>query len=171
MNWSWVYVTRPKTLVASFFPVLTGGLSIDLFSNLKALLSFFLCMLFALLVQIGTNMSNDYYDALRGTDFNRSNAPSRMVAKGILSSCQVYKISICCLFSAFVVGCFTLVISGATLWFIPFGLLCIFLAYAYTGGAFPISYNGLGDIFVILFFGFGAVEGTRIIVSSTLNTL
>lgn len=165
MNTAWITATRPKTLVASILPVCLGISSIDPSITKNIWIPALLCLIFALLVQVGTNLANDYYDALRGTDYFRTNAPSRMVAEGILSPQAVLKASIWILSTAFIVGFFAVFLSDASPWFLPFGLVCIFLAYAYTGGAFPIAYNGLGDIFVILFFGFGAVEGTRILLS------
>ena len=92
-----------------------------------------------------------------------------MVAEGVLLPKAVLKASIFILIVAFFVGSLVVLLSNASTWFIPFGLVCIFLAYAYTGGSFPIAYNGLGDVFVVLFFGFGAIEGTRIVLSSAVN--
>jgi 1,4-dihydroxy-2-naphthoate octaprenyltransferase len=167
---AWISAIRPKTLVASILPVCLSISSFDPSIIGNILIPGLLCLLFALLVQVGTNLANDYYDAKKGTDYFRSNAPTRMVSEGFLSPQSVLRASFYILSAAFLVGFLTVLISDATRWFLPFGLLCIFLAYAYTGGSFPIAYNGLGDVFVVLFFGFGAVEGTSILLSYAANT-
>lgn len=169
MNTAWVKAIRPKTLVASILPVCLSISSFEPVIISNTWIPALLCLIFALLVQVGTNLSNDYYDALRGTDYFRTNAPSRMVAEGVLSEKAVFKASIFVLIMAFVVGSCAVILSDASPWFLLFGLVCIFLAYAYTGGSFPIAYNGLGDVFVVLFFGFGAVEGTRILLSHAVG--
>lgn len=166
---AWLSAIRPRTLVASILPVCLGASSFEFSLVEFPWTCFGLCMAFAMLVQVGTNLANDYYDGVRGTDCDRSNAPSRMVAGGVLSSKAVITAATIILLSAFCVGCFAWRMSEVSPWFLPFGVLCAFLAYAYTGGPFPLAYNGLGDLFVILFFGFGAVEGTRMILSSAIN--
>ena len=164
----WFSVTRPKTLIASIVPVSVAGSTLNIGSNAFPWVCFLCCLLFSILVQIGTNLANDYFDGVRGTDDYRNNAPKRMVADGLLLPIHVISAATVILFFAFFVGCAALWISQSSPLFLVFGLVCIFLAIGYTGGPFPLAYNGLGDIFVILFFGFGAMEGTKFILSSAL---
>lgn len=164
----WFSITRPKTLIASIVPVSVAGATMNVGSHAFPWVCFLFCMLFAILVQIGTNLANDYFDGVRGTDDYRCNAPKRMVAGGLLSPIHVIFATTVILVLAFCVGCAALWVSQSSPLFLVFGLICIFLAIGYTGGPFPLAYNGLGDVFVILFFGFGAMEGTKFILSSAL---
>ena len=166
----WVKAARPQTLIASVAPV---SLAAGHFNDSAEILPYNVlggCLLFAVLVQIGTNYFNDYLDCLKGADQNRSLGPLRMVAAGKILAKNMRNVAIAILLCAFLVGLVTLLLSSAPLWFLPLGLLCIFLAYGYTGGPYPLAYNGLGDIFVIIFFGIVAFEGTNIMLSSYANT-
>ena len=165
----WVAAVRMKTLVASVAPVLVGAsLPANAYVQLQ-ILPLLGCIFFAVFLQIGTNFANDYYDFLRGADQDRKLGPKRFVAAGIISSKSMYVAYRIAFLLAFLIGVFTCWVAGVSLWFFPFGILCIFCGYLYTGGPIPLAYNGLGDIFVVLFFGFGAVEGTNILMSQAHN--
>ena len=165
----WVASIRIKTLVASIAPVLVGA-SLPAISYYQFQLTPLLgCLFFAVLLQIGTNFANDYYDFLKGADRDRKLGPKRFVAAGIISPKSMFVAFWITFLLAFLTGVFTLWVAGVSLWFLPFGLLCICCGYLYTGGPFPLAYNGLGDIFVVLFFGFGAVEGTNLLMSEAHN--
>jgi len=161
----WLGAVRLKTLVASVAAVLVGAsLSFERYEpiQLQPLLG---CLFFAIFLQIGTNFANDYYDFLRGADRDRKLGPKRFVAAGIISPQSMFFAYLAAFLLAFLTGVFTLWSAGVSFWFFPFGLLCICCGYLYTGGPFPFAYNGLGDLFVILFFGFGAVEGTHLLMA------
>lgn len=151
---AWLLATRPKTLAAGSVPVFTASAlayKVGGFQATPALL----CLLFALLAQIASNFSNDYFDYIKKTDNDDRLGPARAVASGWISPRHmlygtVVVISIAC---AFGLG---LIYYGG--WpMIVVGLVCVLSLLAYTAGPFPLSYNGLGDVFVLVFFGWVAV--------------
>lgn len=151
---------RPKTLVAAGVGVLVGasfGLNP---SSLGSWLTLLGCLLFATLIQVATNFYNEYYDFLRGADENRELAPVRLVASGLISPLKIRNFANFLMGFAFLVGGLTVLYAQASWLYLPFGMICIASGYGYTGGPFPLAYRGLGDVFVILFFGLGSVLGT-----------
>jgi 1,4-dihydroxy-2-naphthoate octaprenyltransferase len=151
---------RPKTLVAAGVGVLVGasfGLNP---SSLGSWLTFLGCLLFATLIQVATNFYNEYYDFLSGADENRELAPVRLVASGMISPLKIRNFANFLMGFAFLVGGLTVLYAQASWLYLPFGMICIASGYCYTGGPFPLAYRGLGDVFVILFFGLGSVLGT-----------
>ncbi len=165
----WVKALRLKTLVVSIAAV-TIGLSLTLNRVDEFPLVIFVgCLVFAIFVQVGTNFTNDYFDFINGADSNRYLGPDRVVASGFLPPSKIkdaYRFSF---LMALVVGASLVLHINASLWFFPFGILCITAGYCYTGGPYPFAYNGLGDIFVVLFFGFGAVEGTNLLICQSVG--
>lgn len=165
----WVEALRLKTLLVSIAAV-TAGMSVTLDHVVE--FPFFLylgCLGFAILVQIGTNFTNDYFDFINGADLKRELGPDRVITSGFLSSSRVKNAYRFSFILAFIVGTCLVLHAGLSLWFFPFGVLCIVAGYCYTGGPYPFAYNGLGDIFVILFFGFGAVEGTNLLICHSVG--
>lgn len=164
----WVKACRPKTLIASVTPIVVGAENFLVRSDLNNLSILILlgCFLFLGLVQIATNLANDYFDSKSGADLYRKNAPDRYVSSGILDGKVVMTVVVILLILSFLIGTLTLFLAKASLWFVPLGLICIALSVLYTGGPYPLAYNGLGDIFVVLFFGFVAVEGTSYFLST-----
>jgi 1,4-dihydroxy-2-naphthoate octaprenyltransferase len=166
--WIWVKACRPKTLIASVAPIMVGAENFLVKSDLNKLSILIIlgCFLFLGLVQIATNLANDYFDSKSGADLYRKNAPDRYVSSGILDGKVVLTVVVILLILSFLIGTLTLFLAKASLWFVPLGLICIALSVLYTGGPYPLAYNGLGDIFVVLFFGFVAVEGTSYFLST-----
>ena len=161
---AWISATRPKTLVASFIPVMIGAsLAFSVHHEINHFL-LFLCFSFSLMVQIGTNLANDYFDFIRGSDRNRVLAPTRAVASGLLRPNHVRNAAYLFLGISFAVGIVIYNISNGPHSLFWIGLACISCAVVYTGGPFPLAYNGLGDLFVILFYGFIAVEATHFVL-------
>ena len=117
-------------------------------------------------LQISTNLANDYFDCKKGADDNRENAPERYVSSGKIDGKQILVVVCGMLILAFFVGVITLIFSSASLWFLPLGIICISLSLLYTAGPYPLAYNGLGDLCVIIFYGFVAVEGTNFFLCS-----
>lgn len=150
MNAVWFQAMRPKTLPAAAVPVCVataqafhaGG-----FEWIPALV----CLVFALLIQVGANFANDYYDGIRGTDSQGRLGPRRAVASGLIAPKAMLRATCQVLGAAFLVGLILTFYGGW--WLVAVGLLCVLLAFAYTGGPFPLAYLGLGDVFVVLFFG------------------
>ncbi|HAF58950.1 MAG TPA: 1,4-dihydroxy-2-naphthoate octaprenyltransferase [Opitutae bacterium] len=164
----WVKVSRPKTLIASVAPILVAvkNFSDNHEVNDLSLIVLLGCLSFITLVQISTNLANDYFDWKRGADRFRGNAPERLVTTGKIEGKKVLTVVFILLILSFLVGVVTLYISSSSIWFLPLGVLCIALAILYTAGPYPLAYNGLGDLFVVLFFGLVAVEGTNYFLSS-----
>jgi 1,4-dihydroxy-2-naphthoate octaprenyltransferase len=149
---------RPKTLPAAIVPVWVGCvLAWKLTGNFHPGLA--LCTLGgAIAIQIATNFFNDAIDSGKGADTARRLGPMRVTATGLLSARAVYAWAIGFLTLALACG---VVLYQARGWpMVAIGLPSLFLAYGYTGGPFPLAYRGMGELFVILFFGFIAVAGT-----------
>jgi len=154
---AWVLAARPRTLTAAAAPVLLGtGLAVgkDAFSPLPALAA----LLGALLIQIGTNLANDYYDHVRGGDTEERVGPTRVTQAGLIPPETVRNATYLVLGVALLLGVYLVRVGGWPIVFI--GLASLVCAVAYTGGPFPLAYHGLGDLFVFLFFGLAAVGGT-----------
>jgi 1,4-dihydroxy-2-naphthoate octaprenyltransferase len=167
----WIQATRPKTLVASLVPIYVALQLFlqDVSLDQKACVLTLACLVFIISLQISTNLANDFYDAKSGADANRKNAPERLVSSGKLSPILVINVAIGLLIFSFCIGVFIVLYSDSSFLLFPLGIICILLALIYTGGPFPLAYNGLGDVFVILFFGMVAVEVTKYVLCSASN--
>jgi 1,4-dihydroxy-2-naphthoate polyprenyltransferase len=154
----WLLAARPKTLSAAVVPVLIGS---ALAAHEPTAITWwvFACALFgALLIQIGTNFINDALDFKKGADTGERLGPLRVTAAGLLSADAVMQGAWVSLILAALCGIPLLFRGGWPM--LVVGLASIAAAYAYTGGPYPLAYHGLGEVFVILFFGFVAVGGT-----------
>lgn len=154
---TWVEATRPRTLPAAVSPVLVASaLALrDGGFNAPAALS---CLVFALLIQIGTNFANDYYDFIKGADTAERVGPRRAVASGLIAAAVMKRVMIAVFAVAFVAGLGLLNYGGWPL--LVIGVASVACGIAYTGGPYPLGYNGLGDLFVFVFFGLVAVGAT-----------
>ena len=165
----WIRASRPKTLLASLVPVFIGSV---LAYSKHGIIGFqipMLCFLFSLLVQIGTNFANDYFDYVKGGDTQSRIGPDRMVQSGVIQPRKMLMASILISFLALLVGLILFGSAEVHSGVLPLGIVCILCAFFYTGGPYPIAYNALGDLFVILFFGFVAVILTEYFISSSLG--
>ncbi len=163
----WLLAFRFKTLTAAFVPVLVGtclSLSFQTFSgywiSLFALLS-------AFSIQIATNLLNDAIDFKKGADTDTRVGPKRVTQQGWLSERQVWAMGLFFLILAVTLGVPLVVRGGVPI--VLLGAVSLFLAYGYTGGPFPLAYLGLGDLFVVLFFGLFAVGGTYFLQALQIN--
>lgn len=150
--------TRPKTLPAAIVPVWAGCvLAWKLTGRFDLLLA--LCTVGgAIFIQIATNLFNDAIDAAKGADTERRTGPQRVTASGLLSRRAVMTGGGVFLLLAFACG---IVLYQAAGWpIIAIGVPSLYLAYGYTGGPFPLAYRGMGELFVVAFFGLVAVTGT-----------
>ncbi len=153
----WVLASRPRTLTAALTPVAVGSAlayaagSFRLSAALAALLA-------ALLIQVGTNLHNDVADFERGADAGDRLGPLRVTQAGLLSPRQVRAGALAAFAAAGAAGLYLTWLVGWPVLII--GLASIAAGLAYTAGPWPLAYNGLGDLFVMLFFGFVAVGGT-----------
>jgi 1,4-dihydroxy-2-naphthoate octaprenyltransferase len=163
---SWLLASRPKTLPAAASPVIVGtavAINEDAFRLGPALAA----LLAALLIQIGTNLANDLFDFHRGADAGERLGPVRVTQAGLLKPAQVAMGTALTFGLAALVGLYLITVGGWPI--LVIGLLSIFSGVAYTGGPFPLGYNGLGDLFVFLFFGFAAVCGTYYVQAGAIS--
>ncbi|MCF6285727.1 MAG: 1,4-dihydroxy-2-naphthoate polyprenyltransferase, partial [Candidatus Hydrogenedentes bacterium] len=163
----WLLAARPKTLAAGLTPVLIGTAmaaaagSFHLASALCAALG-------ALLIQIGTNFANDYFDFVKGTDTEERVGPKRATQAGLVSPKTMLIATIIVFALSFVPGAYLIVRGG---WpFLAIGVVSVICGILYTGGPYPLGYLGLGDLFVLVFFGPVAVGGTYYVQALTLPT-
>jgi 1,4-dihydroxy-2-naphthoate octaprenyltransferase len=154
----WIQAFRPKTLTAAVVPVLVG--SAVAFREIGPIHQriTLLALLGALFIQIATNLFNDAIDFKKGADRETRIGPQRATQMGWLTGAQVMRMAFIFLLLAVACGV-PLVLRGGEV-IVAIGLVSVLMAYAYTGGPFPLAYLGLGDLFVILFFGLVAVGGT-----------
>ncbi|MDX1494640.1 MAG: 1,4-dihydroxy-2-naphthoate polyprenyltransferase [Longimicrobiales bacterium] len=154
---AWVMASRPKTLTAAIAPVLVGT-GLAAFHGRQSLGPALAALVGAVLIQIGTNLANDYYDFVRGGDTDDRVGPVRVTQAGILSPEVVKRGMVVVLAAAMVVGVYLVYVGGWPVVWI--GLASVACAVLYTGGPYPLAYHGLGDVFVFVFFGLIAVGGT-----------
>ncbi|MDA7757992.1 1,4-dihydroxy-2-naphthoate octaprenyltransferase [Opitutales bacterium] len=160
----WLLATRPKTLVASILPVTAGFLLAYEKSKNVSIFMGFLCLIYCVFIQVGTNFANDYFDFIKGADDKRINAPKRMVSAGLVQPKVMLLATLLVFILGFVVGIVVMELVGGSRYLLVIGLLSLICGVGYTGGPYPLAYNGLGDIFVILFFGLVGVEATHYIL-------
>lgn len=148
---SWILATRPKTLTASAVPVLVAtGLAFTVSPQLNLWISLF-ALLSSFCIQIGTNFINDALDFKKGADTAARLGPVRVTQSGLLSMQQVHLAGLL-FFGLAIVFAVPLILRGG--WPIAFLMsLSVVCGYGYTGGPKPLAYSGLGDLFVLLFFG------------------
>src|ERR1700722_13267145 len=146
----WVQAARPRTLILSASPVIIGTLLALSAGPIK--LSLFLFTLFtAVAIQIGTNLANDYFDFIKGSDTSARKGPTRVTQAGLVAPDAVKRAFIIVFSVAALLGLFLIWEGG-----ILFALLLavsILLGIIYTAGPFSLAYLGIGDFFVLLFFG------------------
>ncbi|HXB15059.1 MAG TPA: 1,4-dihydroxy-2-naphthoate polyprenyltransferase [Solirubrobacteraceae bacterium] len=153
----WLMAARPRTLPAAIAPVLVGT-SLALGNGTFHPLAFLAALLGAIFIQVGTNLSNDYSDARRGADTEDRLGPVRVTAGGLVPPRQVliatyvtFGLAVCC-------GIYLIAVAGWAL--LAVGAASILAGVLYTGGPRPYGYEGLGELFVFLFFGIVAVVGS-----------
>jgi len=154
---AWILASRPPTLVAAVVPVLIGAACAAALSGFRwgptlgALLA-------ALWLQIGANFSNDLFDFEKGADTGERLGPTRAVQAGLLTPAAMRRGTAVAFAAAALCGLYLTWVGGWPM--LVLGVAAILSALAYTAGPYPLGYHGLGDLFVLLFFGFAAVCGT-----------
>lgn len=163
---TWLQAIRPKTLTAAIAPVLIGT-AMAFGDGVAHFSSAFLCLLAALSIQIGTNLANDYFDFVQGADTPDRIGPKRVTQSGLIAPSTV-KLSfiLTFIFSAFI--CLLLFKRGGFP-IVLIGVLSIASGIFYTAGKKALGYIGLGDLFVLVFFGPVAVGGTYYVQSYEMN--
>jgi len=164
---AWVLAARPATLPAAVVPVLVGTAAGE--RGLARPLAFLAALVAALLIQIGTNFANDYFDFQKGADTATRLGPRRVTQTGLISPSQVLVATVITFGLAALIGCYLILVGG---WPIAVaGVLSILAGVAYTGGPWPLGYHGLGDVFVFLFFGVIAVVGSAYLQTGSITLL
>ena len=153
----WLMAARPRTLPAAVAPVLVGT-ALAATEGTFRVLTFVAAMLGALFIQVGTNLSNDYSDARRGADTEDRLGPVRVTAGGLVPPRQVLVATYVAFGLAVLAGAYLIATSGWELLLV--GAASILAGVLYTGGPRPYGYEGLGEVFVFLFFGVVAVTGS-----------
>jgi len=153
----WLLAARPKTLAAAVTPVLVGTALACVDARVQWP-PFVFALLGAVFIQIGTNYVNDALDFKKGADTHTRLGPLRVTQAGLLDADAVLRGAYVCFGIAALCG-IPLILKGG--WPIAIvGVASILAAYAYTGGPYPLAYHGLGELFVMIFFGFTAVCGS-----------
>jgi 1,4-dihydroxy-2-naphthoate octaprenyltransferase len=161
----WALAARPRTLPAAIAPVLVGtALAID-YDQFKPL-AFVAALIGSIFIQIGTNLSNDYSDARRGADTEDRLGPVRVTAGGLMPPRRVLIGTYVAFGIAVLAGLYLVAITGPEL--LVVGIASIAAGVLYTGGPRPYGYEGLGELFVFLFFGVVAVVGSYYVQAQEL---
>jgi 1,4-dihydroxy-2-naphthoate polyprenyltransferase len=157
---AWVIAARPPTLSAAVVPVAVGTACAAAAGGLNPATAL-AALGGALLLQIAANFANDVFDYEKGADTAERLGPVRAVQAGLLTPASVRRGLLLVLALALLVGVYLTVVAGPVV--VAIGLTSMAAAVAYTGGPYPLGYHGLGDVFVMLFFGFVAVMGTAFV--------
>jgi 1,4-dihydroxy-2-naphthoate octaprenyltransferase len=163
---SWILAARPRTLSLSVAPVLVGTALAWAAERQLRWSAVPAALLSSMLVQLGTNLHNDAADARRGGDGPGRVGPPRATASGLLDGEAVSRAAYACLAAAAFVGIYLIWLGGWPIFVL--GIAAILSAVAYSGGPFPVAYTPLGEVFVVAFFGLGAVGGTYWLCCGTL---
>jgi 1,4-dihydroxy-2-naphthoate polyprenyltransferase len=180
----WAMAARPRTLPAAIAPVLVGTaaayywsskdetvypLCLDCAPELSGWLPFFAALLGSILIQIGTNLANDYSDAKRGADTADRLGPVRVTSSGLLAPKRVLHATWIAFALASLCGIYLATVAGPEI--LAVGVISILAGVLYTGGPRPYGYAGMGELFVFLFFGLVAVNGSYYVQLEQLHEL
>ncbi|MDP2301480.1 MAG: 1,4-dihydroxy-2-naphthoate polyprenyltransferase [Ignavibacteria bacterium] len=164
----WIMASRPKTLLAAFVPVIVGS-SLAFMQGSFQPIAAFVALLCALLIQIATNFTNDLYDFLKGADNKKRVGPVRVLNAGLVTPEKMKFAIYLTFFMAFVLGLYLVYLTGTIILIV--GIVSIIAGLAYTAGPYPLAYNGLGDIFVFVFFGVVGTVGTYYVQVQEISAL
>lgn len=163
---AWFLAARPKTLPASVAGVAVGW-GMALADGRFRLLPALACLAGGLLLQIASNVANDYFDHVRGIDTPDRRGPVRVTQSGLLAPREVRNGLILVIALAFVVGVYLAAVGGWPI--VVVGVASILSLLAYSSGPFPLASHGLGDLFAFLFFGVVAVTGTYYVQAGAVD--
>lgn len=162
----WLLAARPKTLPAAAAPVLIGT-ALAKASGGMHLLSALAALFGAIMIQIGTNFANDYFDSVKGADSADRVGPTRVTQAGMVTPAQIKRAIAISFALAFLAGIYLVFRGGWPI--VAIGLFSILFGLLYTGGPFPLGYHGLGELFVLIFFGPVAVGGTYFVQTGAIT--
>jgi 1,4-dihydroxy-2-naphthoate octaprenyltransferase len=166
----WLMAARPRTLPAAIAPVLVGtAAAIEVAGELPRVGAFFAALIGSIFIQIGTNLANDYSDAKRGADTVDRLGPVRVTAAGLVAPRSVLIATWVAFGVAVACGIYLAIVAGPVI--LAVGVASILAGVLYTGGPRPYGYAGLGELFVFLFFGLVAVNGSYYVQLEELDWL
>ncbi len=160
---AWFLAARPKTLTAAMIPVVIAWAMAYADGNYKWFPAV-ACCVFAGLMQIASNLINDLYDFLKGSDREDRLGPKRATAQGWITPTAMRVGIIVVVTAACVMGC--LLVKTAGIWLVALGGACVVFAFLYTT---LLSYLGLGDLLVLVFFGLVPVTATYYLQTNQIN--
>ena len=154
---AWLLAIRPRTLTAGMAPVILGAAAAAAHGGVFRPGVTALALACCLLLQAGTNLANDYFDAGSGVDDDNRLGPVRVTHSGLIDPDRVKRGFLSCFAAAAVLGVPLAVIGGWPI--LVIGVLSILFAYLYTGGPYPLAYHGLGEVLAFVFYGLVATGG------------
>lgn len=154
---AWIEAMRLRTLPVSVAGVVTGGGCAAYYNSFKTI-PFLICLFFAIGAQIVSNFANEYFDYVNGMDRKGREGFRRGVTEGDISPKAMRNATVALMGAVSLLGCFLLLWGGW--WLVLVGLSVAVFAFAYSAGPYPLSHHGLGEIAVIIFFGFVPVVFT-----------
>lgn len=166
----WLMAARPRTLPAAIAPVLVGtAAAVQWLGHLPRWGAFVAALVGSIFIQIGTNLANDYSDAKRGADTADRLGPVRVTASGLVTPQRVMRATWIAFGVAVLCGIYLTAVAGPVI--LVIGVLSIAAGVLYTGGPRPYGYAGFGEVFVFLFFGLVAVNGSYYVQLEHLDAL
>jgi 1,4-dihydroxy-2-naphthoate polyprenyltransferase len=166
----WLMAARPRTLPAAVAPVLVGtAAAVNWHGGLPRWGAFVAALVGSIFIQIGTNLANDYSDARRGADTADRLGPVRVTSAGLVTPQRVLTATWIAFAVAIACGIYLAAVAGPEI--LVIGVLSIAAGVLYTGGPRPYGYAGLGEVFVFLFFGLVAVNGSYYVQVEALDAL
>jgi 1,4-dihydroxy-2-naphthoate octaprenyltransferase len=165
---AWVLASRPATLTAALVPVMVGT-AVAAVTGGARLGPAAAALFGAMMLQVTSNFANDVFDHEKGADTEERLGPTRAVQAGLLTPAAVRRGMMATIALALAAGVYLTAVAGWPI--VVIGLCSILAGVAYTGGPYPLGYHGLGDVFVMLFFGFVAVCGTVFVQTGSLPSL
>jgi 1,4-dihydroxy-2-naphthoate octaprenyltransferase len=165
---SWIMAARPRTLSLTVTPVAVGTALAWAADRQIHELAVLAALIGSMFIQLGTNLHNDAVDSERGGDGPDRIGPPRVTASGLLSAGNVKRGAAACFGLAALMGLYLIFVGGWPI--LLLGVLSILSGWAYTGGPLPIAYTPLGELFVVAFFGVGAVCGTYWLCTAYLGS-
>ena len=164
----WIKAARPRTLTLSMMPVIVGTALAWAAEGRLRWPAVVAALIGSMFIQLGTNLHNDAADSERGGDGPDRIGPARVTASGLLDGAAVKRGACACFVVAALTGLYLVWIGGWPIFLL--GVLSILSGWAYTGGPLPIAYTPFGELFVVAFFGVGAVCGTYWLCTATLGS-
>ena len=174
---TWVKASRPRTVLLSFSGVLLGSflaIKTGPSTDSRTWLCLLFCALTAVLLQILSNLANDYGDFKKGTDSAKRVGPKREMQSGAITEKEMKRglavtAGLCLVSGALLIFVFAKLTWQELAVFAALGIGAVLAALLYTLGKHPYGYRGLGDLYCFLFFGWAAVAGTFYLVTKVLD--